>query len=142
MTQPDPRPTHRRDFLRLALNSLLSLSGALTLGGLAHYFSFQPDPPPPAQYDVGPAENFLPGSSTVIPQIPAVVRNRGGKFTAISLKCTHLGCTVEQKGDAFECPCHGSRYDDKGQLVRGPATKSLRELRVERLENGNLQILV
>jgi Rieske Fe-S protein len=26
----------------------------------------------------------------------------------------------------FQCPCHGSRYNTGGQVVRGPATQSLR----------------
>jgi nitrite reductase/ring-hydroxylating ferredoxin subunit len=143
MTQPEPTPKlTRRDFLRLTVHSLLTLGGALTVGGLLRFFSFQPDPPPPAEFDLGPAVNFPTNTSTILPQIPAILQNHGNTFTALSLKCTHLGCTVEQKGDSFECPCHGSRYDNKGQLVRGPAAKSLRELRVEKMADGNLRIYV
>lgn len=46
---------------------------------------------------------------------------------AISAVCTHLGCTVnwDMSAQAFICPCHGSRYDNSGQVTRGPAARSL-----------------
>jgi len=141
MTQPD-RPSTRRDFIKLAANSLLSLGAALTIGGLARFFSFQPDPPRPVEYDLGPAKEFPPGSSTVLLYIPAVIKNDGQNFTAFSLKCTHLGCTVEKKNDVYVCPCHGSRYDHKGAILRGPAGKPLRQLRVEKTADGDLKLFV
>ncbi|NJN02916.1 MAG: Rieske 2Fe-2S domain-containing protein [Leptolyngbyaceae cyanobacterium SL_1_1] len=43
----------------------------------------------------------------------------------LSAVCTHLGCIVDWNGEAFVCPCHGSRYDALGQVTRGPAPKAL-----------------
>jgi len=45
----------------------------------------------------------------------------------INAVCTHLGCVVPWNKDAkqFQCPCHGSRYDFSGKVVRGPAPLSL-----------------
>lgn len=45
----------------------------------------------------------------------------------INAVCTHLGCVVPWKASAsqFQCPCHGSRYDTNGKVVRGPAPLSL-----------------
>ncbi len=42
--------------------------------------------------------------------------------------CTHLGCTFpwNPHDNQFQCPCHGSRYDDEGRIVRGPAPLPLR----------------
>jgi cytochrome b6-f complex iron-sulfur subunit len=57
---------------------------------------------------------------------------------AFSLVCTHLGCTVEQKNGEYECPCHGSKYNDKGDVTRGPANTALKKLRVEINETGNI----
>lgn len=48
-----------------------------------------------------------------------------GKFAAISLVCTHLGCTVNRVTTGFLCPCHGSQYDNEGMVVGGPAPKAL-----------------
>jgi len=46
---------------------------------------------------------------------------------ALNAVCTHLGCVVpwNKAENQFQCPCHGSRYDDTGKVVRGPAPLSL-----------------
>jgi Rieske Fe-S protein len=59
-------------------------------------------------------------------------------FFALSLVCTHLGCTVESKESGFTCPCHGSKYDAEGNVLNGPAQKKLNALRVEVTMDGNL----
>jgi len=128
----------RRTFLKLVINSLLGVSGALGLAGLVRFFSFQADPPPPKEFDIGPAANYPQGSATLLPQIPATLRHLSEGYIAISMKCTHLGCTVGKPGDSFECPCHGSRFDENGKLTRGPATRDLPILRVEENDTGNL----
>lgn len=45
--------------------------------------------------------------------------------TAVSLTCTHLGCTVALDGDRFACPCHGSVFALSGKVIKGPAVKNL-----------------
>ncbi|MBP6208202.1 MAG: ubiquinol-cytochrome c reductase iron-sulfur subunit [Anaerolineales bacterium] len=132
----------RRDFLRLASNSLLGLSGALGLGGLFRFLSFDMDPAPPSEYDLGPATDFPTGSRTLLMHIPAVLIHNDEGWLAMSLVCTHLGCTVEAKDKGFECPCHGSKYDAQGYVSRGPSTKSLRRLRVEVNEAGNVMLFM
>lgn len=130
----------RRNILKIIINLLLGISGAISLAGLARYFSFQADPPAPKEFDIGPAANYPQGETAILPQIPAALRHSSKGFTAISMKCTHLGCTVDKPGDSFECPCHGSRFDENGKLTRGPATRDLPALRVEQNEAGNLII--
>lgn len=46
--------------------------------------------------------------------------------------CTHLGCTFpwNPNDNQFQCPCHGSRYDPEGKVVRGPAPLPLQLVRV------------
>lgn len=132
----------RRDFLRLASNSLLGLSGALGLGGLFRFLSYDMDPAPPSEYDLGPATDFPTGSRTLLMHIPAVLIHNDEGWLAMSLVCTHLGCTVEAKDKGFECPCHGSKYDAQGYVSRGPSTKSLRRLRVEVNEAGNVMLFM
>ncbi|MES2176571.1 MAG: Rieske 2Fe-2S domain-containing protein [Gemmatimonadota bacterium] len=41
-------------------------------------------------------------------------------FAAISTVCTHQGCEVDIQGSIFNCPCHGSRYDNNGHVTRQP----------------------
>ncbi|HWB24306.1 MAG TPA: ubiquinol-cytochrome c reductase iron-sulfur subunit [Chitinophagaceae bacterium] len=58
--------------------------------------------------------------------------NTASSFIALSLICTHQGCTVNFDGtnDVFNCPCHGSKYDGAGKVINGPATKPLNKLTV------------
>ncbi len=60
----------------------------------------------------------------------AVVRD-GGRYHALSLVCTHLGCTVEVTPKTVICPCHGSVFDRSGRVVRGPADRPLERYEVE-----------
>jgi cytochrome b6-f complex iron-sulfur subunit len=130
----------RRDFLKLTRDGFLYLSGVLALGGLLRFLSYQTEPTPQTEFDLGPATNFSLNSRTLLADIPAVLLHTESGFSALSLICTHLGCTVEQKADGFTCPCHGSRYTKDGKVTRGPAEKPLRILRVEVANTGNLKL--
>lgn len=132
--------TSRRDFLKLFTNALFSLGGLLGLGGLFRFLNFKPDPGPPSEFDLGEAMYFLPNSRTIRPDIPAVIYNKSGEYSALSLTCTHLGCTVEEDGEDFLCPCHGSRYNKDGLVLQGPAKQPLRQLRVEKTEEATLRL--
>jgi Rieske Fe-S protein len=131
----------RRDFLRLSTNSLLAFCGILGIGGLIRYLSYQFDPSPPTEFDIGPATNYPPDSRTIVSHIPAIVIHDGEGLRALSLTCSHLGCAVEERNFGFECPCHSSRYDLDGVVLKGPATHNLRNFRVEQSEDGNLHII-
>lgn len=130
----------RRDLIKLSTNGLLGLAGLLGLGGLVRYFSYVPDPGPPTEFDLGDAAVYPIGSRTFRLDIPAVIYNIDGKITAYSLTCTHLGCTIENDGDEFACPCHGSRFDKNGMVVKGPAKRPLQMLRVDVLEDNTLKL--
>jgi Rieske Fe-S protein len=126
--------------LKFTTRALFWLAGLLGLGGLLRFLSYKPDPGPPSEFDLGEALNFLPNSRTVRADIPAVIYNKSGQYAALSLTCTHLGCTVEEDGEGFLCPCHGSRYNQDGLVLAGPAKASLRPLRVEKTEENTLRL--
>ncbi len=50
-----------------------------------------------------------------------------GGFLALSTKCTHMGCTVQyyRGQEQFECPCHGSAFNNRGEVLSPPATRAL-----------------
>ena len=121
----------RRDFLRMTTRALLAASGVLGLGGLLRYLDFSTDPHPPTEFDLGPATNYPPDSRTLLADVPALLIHSDAGFTALSLTCTHLGCTVEEGRSGLICPCHGSRFDADGVVQRGPARENLHALRVE-----------
>jgi cytochrome b6-f complex iron-sulfur subunit len=130
----------RRDFLKLASSAILTASGLLGLGGLLRFLDTQTDAVPPTDFDLGPAANYAIGARILRPEIPAVVFRTTSGFTAMSLVCTHLGCTVESKPEGFTCPCHGSRFDLQGEVLRGPAGKPLNSLRTGITFDGKLHV--
>ncbi len=130
----------RHDFLKLSTNSLLALAGILGIGGLIRYLSYQFDATPPSEFDLGPASDYPTNTRKVIAHIPAILIHDEKGWRAISLVCSHLGCTVEERSFGFECPCHGSRYDPNGAVVRGPASTNLNKFRVVESEDGNLHL--
>ncbi len=128
----------RRDFIKLTTTGLLTASGLLGIAGLLHYLDYQSEPPVKTNFDLGPQENYPLGSRTLLPNVPAMLFHNDNEFRALSLVCTHLGCTVEQKDNGFSCPCHGSQYTQDGQVQRGPAQKPLRTLRLEINADGHI----
>lgn len=58
-----------------------------------------------------------------------------GKIFALSLVCTHLGCTVNVTPGNLVCPCHGSVFNRHGVVLQGPADRPLRTLVLE--EHGD-----
>ncbi|MFJ1807343.1 MULTISPECIES: FAD-dependent oxidoreductase [unclassified Streptomyces] len=79
----------------------------------------------------GPSvEQIAPGDGAVVRvsgERCAVHRDADGQLHALSARCTHLGCLVafNRAEQAWECPCHGSRFDVRGQVVQGPAIDPL-----------------
>ena len=69
----------------------------------------------------------------------ALLRDAGG-FYALSLVCTHLGCTVTVNPGRLSCPCHGSEFDRQGRVLKGPADRSLARLKVEE-RDGKIEVL-
>ncbi len=57
----------------------------------------------------------------------AVFRDTEGVLHKLSPRCTHMGCTVGWNSDqgTWDCPCHGSRYGARGEVIRGPAANPL-----------------
>ena len=77
----------------------------------------------------------------------AVARSHLGKIlvirkedTLVGLKatCTHLGCTVawNSASQQVECPCHGARYNLRGEVLRGPARDPLGRVALTAREDG------
>ncbi|MDD3224546.1 MAG: FAD-dependent oxidoreductase [Clostridium sp.] len=59
-----------------------------------------------------------------------VYKDKHGKVYTVSTKCAHLGCELHWNPDelTWDCPCHGSRYDYKGNWIESPTNKSLNEI--------------
>lgn len=137
----------RRSFLGTTGVSLIGCLLAQACGGEATGPGGVVEPPP-----VG-SSTFANGVVTVqlgqIPTLTAVnghqvlalssggrradltIINVAGTYRAFSSICTHQGCTVSgYSGGRMICPCHGSEFNQNGQVVTGPAPSPLREFAV------------
>jgi nucleotide-binding universal stress UspA family protein len=59
-------------------------------------------------------------------------RDPSGRVTVLSKKCPHLGCSVQWNATlvTWDCPCHGSRFDAEGNVIKGPAQRALERIEV------------
>jgi len=56
-----------------------------------------------------------------------LIREKDGGFLALSLTCSHLGCSViwDETKNQFICPCHASSFDRVGNVLSSPAPRPL-----------------
>ncbi len=59
-----------------------------------------------------------------------IIANRNGETVSFfSATCPHLGCQINRAdGNRLVCPCHGSRFSDRGKVLSGPSVSDLTEL--------------
>lgn len=56
---------------------------------------------------------------------PVLIAAMDAVYTAVTLVCTHRACEVYPRRDRLVCPCHGSQFGLRGELLRGPASAPL-----------------
>lgn len=61
-----------------------------------------------------------------------LILTNDGEYHGLSATCTHLGCTVQYRGDLREiwCACHNGIYDMNGRNVSGPPPRPLQVYQV------------
>jgi cytochrome b6-f complex iron-sulfur subunit len=124
----------------------------------------------PAAFKAGLPADYALGSTTVLTDKRVVINRDPNGFYAISLICTHLGCTPRFFSDVtsdlvtqgisgirdpdtrqvankanpilpgFKCPCHGSRYFRDAINFFGPAPRPMDRVSVELGRDGRLLI--
>jgi len=71
------------------------------------------------------------GGALIFKQKKIAVMRKNQEIYAVNLTCTHLGCTVNATSKGFTCPCHGSVFNTFGEVIKGPAGRSLKKLSIE-----------
>ncbi len=81
---------------------------------------------PPKAFKIGRPRDYPEGVNFLPEKRIFVVRN-GDAYKVASAVCTHMGCTPRWVGEqkVWECPCHGSIFDERGGVVKGPAPDPL-----------------
>lgn len=73
---------------------------------------------------------FAPDRSLMHPQLIANgAESVMGLLTPRRKRCPHMGCALKWNSaeHSWDCPCHGSRFSEKGQLIDNPATGDLKQ---------------
>ena len=125
-------PQGRRNFLKKIWTVLGMLAGLeFTAAGIAFLWSNKEKTPESDRsklIQLGAVNEFEANSVTPFrPHRLYISRLEDGGFLAISLKCSHLGCSVrwEAAAEKFVCPCHSSSFDKMGNVLSPPAPQAL-----------------
>jgi cytochrome b6-f complex iron-sulfur subunit len=144
----EPGEVSRREFFLRLGNTAVAVT---ILGGGAVGFRYLwPNVvlEPPARFEVGPLQEITPGSVVFDAKRRVFIfRAKAGYLYALSAVCTHLGCTTAWKPDGIPghpegviaCPCHGSIYSRKGDVLHGPAPRALDRFRLS-LEDDDVYV--
>jgi glycine/D-amino acid oxidase-like deaminating enzyme/nitrite reductase/ring-hydroxylating ferredoxin subunit len=63
-----------------------------------------------------------------------VYKNENEDYFCINPVCAHLKCSLSfnEAEKTWDCPCHGSRYDIKGNILEGPTVKPLDKISIKK----------
>ncbi len=136
----DKADISRRDFLGLASAGAVILSSLAALAGMLRI------PKPNVIYEesqkfkIGKPENFPVGTVKKLDDKKVFIFATNDGIHALSSVCTHLGCLVYTTEWGFQCPCHGSQYNQNGKVIGGPAPRNLAWLDISQSLDGTLVV--
>ena len=120
-----PKPS-RRDVLGLAAAWSAVVAFVMAMLGAMRLPMPSVFPESNSLVKLGTPDGFAVGSATYFPAYRLWLFRNADGFHAISSVCTHLGCIAVRTQDGlFDCPCHGSKFDQQGRIRGGPAPKGL-----------------
>ena len=141
LAQRGPELDRREFFTKLGLGSL----GVAVAGTLVFYYQFlspnvlfEPSP----IVNAGALDRYPLGSVTLDVNSAIYLVHIAEGYFSLSAICTHLGCMTAWKPELgmIACPCHGSRFNQEGQKLAGPAPKPLPWLKTWLSDDGDLMV--
>jgi len=144
--QPNEPLQSRREFLNKLWKGLGIIAvvefAAVFFGFLFSGKSENENLKPKQLFDAGDINTFQKSSVTVFRGGRFyLVRLDDGGFLALSLRCTHLGCSItwEQDKNRFICPCHASAFEINGNVQNPPAPSALDYFPII-IQNGKVMV--
>jgi len=135
----------RRQFLKsmIAFAGVVAVTAAFSLAGqIQQTFQTTPTTGLPAGA-VANTSQLQPGSPvyfeypTGYPNI--LMKQSNGNLIALSMLCTHVCCQLTYEvGNQLFCQCHGSLFDENGNVLQGPALVPLPSVQFTTDGNGNI----
>ena len=130
----------RRDFFQLTLGWCATMFALIASTAAAARFLvpnvlYEPE----RRFKAQKPDDYAEGI-TFFPDLRIFLLRKGNTFRVVSAVCTHLGCTVNRTMKGFHCPCHGSKFDESGAVIGGPAPRALSWYAVGLSRDGRLVI--
>ncbi len=75
------------------------------------------------------AEVYSPSRRILHPQLAVnILESFKGLMTPTTPRCPHMGCALKynKQEHSWDCPCHGSRFEEDGTLINNPATDGMK----------------
>jgi len=141
-TQSDKKPISRRRLLAYAwIGAAAVVIGELIGGTFAFLWPRRRGAKVEKIFIAGRAAEFKVGEVVDFRREKTFVVRLEGGFLAISAICTHLHCIVNWNAviKEFECPCHGAKFNQSGEVVAGPPPRPLDLHKIE-ITAGNVVI--
>ncbi len=69
---------------------------------------------------------YSPSRTILHPQLGLnIFESLKGLLTPTTPRCPHMGCVLKynKQEHSWDCPCHGSRFDEEGKLIDNPSKK-------------------
>lgn len=166
----DSREISRRSFLAIAGWAGFTVASLIAIFQSVKFIQPNATYEDPPAFKAGHPADYPMGSTTVIIDKRVVINHDPNGFYAISLICTHLGCTPRYFPDVtsdliasgaavpkdpdtgaqatkanpilpgFKCPCHGSRYFRDADNFYGPAPRPMDRVSITKAPDGKLLI--
>jgi cytochrome b6-f complex iron-sulfur subunit len=137
----DPKQYSRREMLtRIGWLATLGAFGGMA-GASFRYLIPDVLYEPPQVFKLGHPQDYPEGIDYIDDKRIFVLR-QGNLIKVVSAVCPHLGCSVQWAAERnrFECPCHGSMFNARGQVTTGPAQTSLPWYSVTLTADGRLLV--
>ena len=136
MSGEDVKSESRRRFLTHVGNAGLAGGAVIGTVGLVAFTNLPVFNEVSSVHKLGRPRDFPSGGRRFLAGPRVFVGRDDRGLYAVSAVCTHLGCVIRDTESGFACPCHGSRYDQDGRVVGGPAPRGLSFVRLKLEVNG------
>lgn len=140
-SQADKKPISRRRFIAYAWIAAAAVVVGELIGGTFAFLWPGRRAKTEKIFVAGKAADFKVGEVVDFRRERTFVLRLEGGFLAISAICTHLHCIVNWNAaiKEFECPCHGGKFNQLGEVLAGPPPRPLDLHKIE-ITAGNVVI--
>jgi cytochrome b6-f complex iron-sulfur subunit len=128
----------RRGFLGIAWVASLSLIAVQAVIALLKFINPVPTGGFGGFVYAGRIEDFAINSINRILAGRFYISRTEDGIIALWQKCPHLGCAIpwDEAEGVFHCPCHGSKFNQVGEVMGGPAPRPMDYFPAEVSEDG------